>query len=1292
MNNIRRHAIGKCGISLLIAMAFVLQPLLGGAAQVIDKLSNSKAEDTVDFPAAGTSSVLGISVPFDANVTSADLSLMAGPHTPAGEDYPVAPRLDVGGDGDVDWAFEGTGYGAMGHQTTLSDGSSKTGVNVTRPESNTSASIRLPKDATATSALLDIDGLAGYDLWDTKKITMTNQGDIGVGVDGLGDINGDGFDDLGATMQIAPMGNQPKAMIWFGEYGGFGDKPDISFNLGSGGRKIHGIGDVNGDGLDDFMIGTGIYFGGQTVNSTPDVALTGLGKGNGFGSSVANVGDINGDGYNDILVGDAGDGMGYYGAAYIYYGGKNMDGTTDKVYDNPTGLKGDGFGDSVTNAGDLNNDTYDDIAISAMWAGPSNEGLVYVYLGGATWDNSSDLTIHGDLDGGSWPKFGNSISGGGDLNVDGYDDLVVAAFNDDKNGTDAGKVYVFYGGNPMDATKDLVMFGSGAQMRLGTNLDLAKDLNGDKIPDIIMTSGPFFGGSGFNAYVNVYFGGNSFDNVTDWSAKQDDSTYFYATSAADAGDINGMGRGCVVIGAPTQFMMGTASGRIYLHNVVPMDPAESMVQLDNQKVWNHTGLLKGQMADLDFTAAVNAALKNATIDSTDAYGNKMARPSLNITCPKGVLNITNLSIQYSYEATSPDLATDINDHLAGKTGPGNVTVPINITVSSAGKLTVKKIHVQFTPNAPPVAFIDSITPDPVRVGKNISFKGHGTDTDGTVQAYRWSSDKLGLLSLAKDPTLSNLTIGKHNISFEVKDDKGRWSAPVYDHVVVLKLNVVPHVTVLKPTNGQEVGGIFNMTGTAQDVDPDPLSVWVRIDQGPWTKAEGNLSWHYMWDTKAVADGAHTVGARAWDTYDNSTIVNVTAKVNNTQVGDKLVDFELTAPQGTYIKAGGPATYDFTVRNLGNLADTYVLVAETTHKWAVSLTPSSLTLDPGKSAVVKARFTVPAGAAKGTEDMWFNVSSTQNASLKRSAKVTTTVMVEDIVAGLQVTAPDLRQGTPGSKVDLVFKVKNTGTITDGIAVTAETYHGWAVELPDVPQNRVITGVLSNATVNVTVRVTVPAGATGPLQEGVNLNASSRYDATKKASGLSFVQIGELSVRINSCGNQTAKPETVLTYEFAVLNTGDFNVTFTVTAASSNGWSVTVDKPEVAIPPNGDTLVVVTVAVPKDAKTGTKDVLTLTAKAKANPDIKAEGTVTTTVKGKTGTSQPFSMMFLVVLVVVIAAVVGIAAAAIHFRKKGSKEAAPQPVQEKGTTEAGPSPGPDAEKPKDVGTEVPKEGPKT
>jgi uncharacterized membrane protein len=1245
------QSLFKCATSFLIVLALLVQAVPLGLAVTVDRLSNGKTEDTVDFPGASSSSALGISVPFDASVTAAGLAIKVGPHTTGGKDYPLAPRLDIGGDGDTDWAFEGTGYGAMGHQTTFSNGSVRFGVATVRPASNTSASIKLPKDATALSAAIDIDGNTGYDPWDVKKITLLNQGDIGYSATGLGDVNGDGFDDIGATMQTGVMGG-PKTMIWFGEYGGFGDAPDITLNLGGGGKKMWGIGDVNGDGLDDIVIGTGVHFGGAKINASPDVTLTGLGKGNNFGSSVSNIGDIDGDGYDDILVGDAGDGVGYYGGAYIYYGGQNMDGTVDKIYDNPTGLKGQGYGDSVTYAGDLNNDTYDDLAISAMWGGPANVGMAYIYYGGVTWDNTSDLTLLGDADGGAWPKFGNVISGGGDLNDDGYDDLVVGAFNDDKNGTDAGKVYVFYGGNPMDANKDLVMFGSGANTRFGTNVDIAKDLNGDKVPDIIASSGSNFGGPIPLSYVRVYFGGQNMDNDTDWSAKQDDTAYMYGSSAGDAGDIIGMGRGSVIVGAPGPFMMGTASGRIYIYNVVPMDPAESMLYLENQKAWNFTGVFKQLATAPDFSAAVNAALKNATDITTDGYGNKIADLVVNLTCPKGTLNLTNISIEYSYQASAPDFSKDMNDFLVGKAGPGNVTVPLNITVSSAGKVTVRNINVTFAPNAPPVAIIDSIAPNPVRVTKNVTFQGHGTDTDGTVQAYRWSSDRSGLLSLVQNPILSNLSVGKHNISLEVMDNRGRWSAPAHEALVVLKPNIVPQVTISKPTNGQVVGGLLNITGTAQDPDPDPLSVWVGIDQGPWSKAEGNTSWHYLWDTKKATDGDHTIRARVWDTHDNSTVVTVTVKVNNTQVGDKPIDFEVAAPQGTYIKAGGTATYDFTVRNLGNLADTYVLKAETTHRWAVSLTPSALSLDPGKSGVVKARFTVPATASKGTEVLWLNVTSNQNKSLTRSATVSTNIMVEDIVAGLQISALLEKTGTPGAKVDIVFTIRNIGTITDDFSVTAGTDHGWSVELVGVGMDGLVKDVPMNGTAGVTVRVTVPANTVGPLQEGVNLNASSKYDPTKTATARGIILVGRLSAKVISPANQTARPEAVVSYEFEVRNTGDFKSTFLVSAASSNGWQVGLTVTELTIDAGGSAMVNLTVTVPKGTKSGTKDELKLTVTAKASPDIKAEGKVTTTVKAKGGTTSAFSLLP-AVLVIVAAAVAGGIAAVLYSRRKKGKD---------------------------------------
>lgn len=84
----------------------------------------------------------------------------------------------------------------------------------------------------------------------------------------------------------------------------------------------------------------------------------------------------------------------------------------------------------------------------------------------------------------------------------------------------------------------------------------------------------------------------------------------------------------------------------------------------------------------------------------------------------------------------------------------------------------------------PVAIIDSIGPNPAYYGTTISFKGKGTDTDGTIVAYEWSSNNYGVFSSSKDAEFSGLCTGTHIISFRVKDDQGNWSVPVMDTIVI----------------------------------------------------------------------------------------------------------------------------------------------------------------------------------------------------------------------------------------------------------------------------------------------------------------------------------------------------------------------------------------------------------------------------------------------------------------------------------------------------------------------------
>ncbi|MBN1639155.1 MAG: FG-GAP repeat protein, partial [Ignavibacteriales bacterium] len=244
-------------------------------------------------------------------------------------------------------------------------------------------------------------------------------------------------------------------------------------------------GDINKDGYDDIIIGAYgydiqkgkvyIFYGGSPMDTSPDITMTGESGSNRFGFSVANAGDLNKDGNDDYIIGA----YGYSnskGRAYIFYGGPSMDTTPDVTM---TGeADGNNFGHSVSGAGDVNKDGYYDVIVGAPY-NVSNRGRVYIFYGGASMDNTADVTINGE---GLQNYFGYSVAGAGDVNKDGYDDVIVGAYKYN----DTGRVYIFYGGSSMDENADVILTGENTGDQFGFFVSSAKDVNGDDISDILV--------------------------------------------------------------------------------------------------------------------------------------------------------------------------------------------------------------------------------------------------------------------------------------------------------------------------------------------------------------------------------------------------------------------------------------------------------------------------------------------------------------------------------------------------------------------------------------------------------------------------------------------------------------------------------------------------------------------------------------------------------------------------------------------------------------------------------------
>ncbi|MBA5249991.1 MAG: hypothetical protein FE834_10790, partial [Gammaproteobacteria bacterium] len=310
----------------------------------------------------------------------------------------------------------------------------------------------------------------------------------GYSVSSAGDVNGDGLSDL----IVGAIGVNTRAGKSYVVFGRENDSTAIHLSniaSGTGGFAINGetngdssgysvsAGDVNGDGLDDLIIGTRVADGnkgkayvvfGKVDGSTVDLNTIASGTG-GFivhggetrdhtGNSVSYAGDVNGDGLDDLIIGASGVDFGgeNAGASYVVFGKTNAkEVLIDDVINGSAGfvIRGNGANDrsghSVAFAGDVNGDGLDDLIIGVETTHSNKaQGHSYVVFG-KTGVNAIELQNIANGTGGfvingatAGDYSGDSVSYAGDVNGDGLDDLIVSAHGADE---DKGKSYVVFG-------------------------------------------------------------------------------------------------------------------------------------------------------------------------------------------------------------------------------------------------------------------------------------------------------------------------------------------------------------------------------------------------------------------------------------------------------------------------------------------------------------------------------------------------------------------------------------------------------------------------------------------------------------------------------------------------------------------------------------------------------------------------------------------------------------------------------------------------------------------------------
>ncbi len=456
-------------------------------------------------------------------------------------------------------------------------------------------SVVLPHLLLAVSVIHESEAQVLYTL---ESPNPEADGYFGVSVSGAGDVDGNGYEDIvvGAECEDGGAFDAGRAHIFRGQTGSLLyslQSPNAEME-GRFGYFVSGAGEVDNDGHADVVVGAcgenggasdagrAYIFSGQTGSLLYTLQSPNAEAGGWFGFSVSGAGDVNNDDCDDVIVGACWEdgGVTNAGRAYIFSG---QTGNVLYTLQSPNAEAGGWFGVSASAVGDANNDGYDDVVVGAFLedGGATNAGRAYVLSG----QTGSVLHTLQSPNPEQFGYFGGSVSGGGDADGDGYNDVVVGALYEDGGALDAGRAYVF-SGQTGGLLWTLQSPSPETDGFFGLSVSGARDANSDGYDDVVVGSYGESGGAtdAGRAYV---FSGQTGGLL--WTLQSPSAEYagVFGYSVSGVGDVNNAGYDDVVVGACCENGGAIDAGRAYV-----FAPVDVPVELASFRAVAQVGLVR----------------------------------------------------------------------------------------------------------------------------------------------------------------------------------------------------------------------------------------------------------------------------------------------------------------------------------------------------------------------------------------------------------------------------------------------------------------------------------------------------------------------------------------------------------------------------------------------------------------------------------------------------------------------------------------------------------------------------